>query len=601
MTPDGPGHDTAPGRDTAPGHDTAPGGAPGFEPTPPIRDLVFLGDGRRGALLDRGRVTWLCVPDWDSAPVLAGLLGGGGEFHLVPATGRGTWSGAYEPRSLIWASRWVTTHGELRTREALARPADDHRAVLLHRVAAPEGPQDVEIGLGAPALRDLRRDGAGVWTATVGPLRLRLTVTDPAPVVRPGPDGLRLVARPGPDRPLGVVLELSDRPLPTDPAPPDRLWRGTARAWADDAPDLSGSAAPREAGLAYAVLSGLTGPGGTVAAATLGLPEKSEARRNYDYRYVWVRDQAYAGLAAAVDRPLPLLDRAVGTVARLVLEHGDALAPAYRTDGSPVPPERTLDLPGYPGGSAVAGNWVNQQFQLDALGEALQLFAAAERLDHATDDARRAVRTAVEVIGRRWRAPDAGIWELQDRWWTHSRLSCVAGLRTVASGGPADRATRRAAAELADAVERETTRRCLAPGGWWRRSDTHPDVDASLVLPPVRGALPAGDPRTRATLERVRGTLVEDGYVYRFDHDHDRPLGAAEGAFLLCGLMVALAEQHQGDVPAAVRWFERTRAAAGSPGILAEEFDVGRRQLRGNLPQAFVHALLLETAQRLGA
>ncbi|MER6795230.1 glycoside hydrolase family 15 protein, partial [Amycolatopsis mediterranei] len=123
-------------------------------------------------------------------------------------------------------------------------------------------------------------------------------------------------------------------------------------------------------------------------------------------------------------------------------------------------------------------------------------------------------------------------------------------------------------------------------------------VDTALLLPPVRGALPADDPRTLATLEAVRTELTQDGYVYRFSPDH-RPLGDAEGAFLLCGFVMALAEWQQGHQVAAFRWFERNRAACGPPGLLAEEYDVRQRQLRGNLPQAFVHGLLLETAQRL--
>jgi GH15 family glucan-1,4-alpha-glucosidase len=99
--------------------------------------------------------------------------------------------------------------------------------------------------------------------------------------------------------------------------------------------------------------------------------------------------------------------------------------------------------------------------------------------------------------------------------------------------------------------------------------------------------------------------LIVDGYVYRFDHsdgrDEHAPQGAnsladAEGAFLLCGFVAALAEAQQGNMSAAFRLFERNRSASGTPGLLAEEFDVRQRQLRGNLPQAFVHALLLETA-----
>jgi GH15 family glucan-1,4-alpha-glucosidase len=93
--------------------------------------------------------------------------------------------------------------------------------------------------------------------------------------------------------------------------------------------------------------------------------------------------------------------------------------------------------------------------------------------------------------------------------------------------------------------------------------------------------------------------LTEDGYVYRFAPEDGQALGRTEGAFVLCGLTMSLAHWHQGDMVGAFRWFERNRAACGPPGIFTEEFDVRERQLRGNFPQAFVHAMFLECCQRL--
>jgi GH15 family glucan-1,4-alpha-glucosidase len=151
---------------------------------------------------------------------------------------------------------------------------------------------------------------------------------------------------------------------------------------------------------------------------------------------------------------------------------------------------------------------------------------------------------------------------------------------------------------LADTILAETSRTSLHPDGHWQRSPRHPGVDSALLLPPVRGALPAGDPRTIATLAAVHEQLDEQGYVYRFRHD-SRDLGEAEGAFLLSGFILALAQHPQGDHLGAARTFERNRAACGPPGLFSEEFDITQRQLRGNLPQAFVHALMLETAVRL--
>ena len=333
-----------------------------------------------------------------------------------------------------------------------------------------------------------------------------------------------------------------------------------------------------------------------VAAPTLGLPERAEAGRNYDYRYVWLRDQAYAGLAVAVNDPHPLLDDAIAFATQRLLEHGPDIAPAYTVDGDPLPSESDLSLPGYPGGKDVVGNWVNGQFQLDTIGELLSLFAAGLRHGHLDTDGYRALIIAVDTIEKKWTKPDAGIWELENNWWTQSRLACVAGLRTAATELPASDGRR--LASLADAIMAETSTRCLHPEGYWQRSPDNLTTDASLLLPPVRGALAATDPRTLATISQVSSQLTDDGYAYRFKPD-ERPLGEAEGAFVLCGFSMALAKWHQGDITEAFRWFERNRAACGTPGLFAEEYDVQQRQLRGNLPQGFVHAALLEASLRL--
>src|SRR5205823_3083747 len=150
----------------------------------------------------------------------------------------------------------------------------------------------------------------------------------------------------------------------------------------------------RDARHAYAVLRGLTSAaGGMVAAATTSLPERAAQGRNYDYRYVWIRDQCYAGVAVGADGPHPLLDNAVRFVAERLLEDSSQLRPAYTTTGQPVPDQRPLMLPGYPGGTDIIGNHVNTQFQLDTFGEALLLFATAARHDHLGSEHYPAIRT----------------------------------------------------------------------------------------------------------------------------------------------------------------------------------------------------------------
>ena len=585
----------SPGRTAADRHD-----AP-LVPPQALRDYAFLGDGYRGAIIGpRGDVSWLCAPTWDSPAVLSNLVGGQGCYLLSPAS-TFVWGGYYEPGSLIWRSRWTTHDGRIESREALAVPADPHALTLLRRVENLDGSTtrfDVCLDLRAEfGSRDstVHSEGDGVWSIETGDLHCRWSGAVGA---RRGRDGsLRVSVDLAAGESHDLVLEISDRAL-GESHDPGRLWLETETYWKQHVPDFGDSAAPRDSRHAYAVLRGLTAPGGgMVAAATLGLPERAEQGKNYDYRYVWLRDQAYAGLAVGVVEPLPLLDEAVAFTTARVLEHGDQLAPAYRLDGGLPPRERHLDLPGYPGGAVVAGNWVRGQFQLDAMGELLQLYALAGRHDHLGRDDERAIAQVVETVASRWTAPDAGVWELDDDWWIQSRLTCVAGLRTLARDVPGTDNTR--VLSLADAIMAETSERGLGPDGAWKRAPERTGVDASLLFATVRGALPADDPRSRATLKAVTDQLEQDGYLYRYAPDN-RPLGTAEGAFLMCGFAMSLAQLADGNRVEAFRWFERQRSASGPPGLLSEEFDVRQRQLRGNLPQGFVHALLLEASQVLG-
>ena len=575
----------------------------GAFPPQVLREYALLADGERGALVGpRGDIVWMCAPRWDSDALFSALLGGVSGYCVTP-TGRFVWGGFYEEASLIWRSRWITDTGIIECREALAFPGDAHRAVLLRRITAVDGDAQVKIALNPRAgydqepLTDVHRQD-GVWTAATGGLSLRWSGAPFCNFSVDSQQGLigDLIVAAG--RHHDLVLEISDQPLAAEPVDAHIAWAATQSGWQQEVPNLDHTLNGRDSRRSYAVLRGLTSAGGgMVAAATTSLPERAEAGRNYDYRYVWIRDQCYAGQAAAAAGGYPLLDDAVRFVTDRLLDHGPNLKPAYTITGGRVPDQRALQLPGYPGGHDQVGNWVNEQFQLDAFGESLLLLAAAARHDRLNTDNLKAATVAAKAIAARWQEPDAGIWEIDNQAWTHSRLICAAGLRAIAAVEHTGTATSEWLA-LADAIIADTAAHATHPTGRWQRSANDPKLDAALLLPPLRGAVPADDPRTLATLESYLAELTVDGYAYRFRHD-PRSLDQAEGSFTLCGFLTALALNQQGRHVDAGRWYERTRAACGPAELYSEEFDVGEHQLRGNLPQAFVHAMHLETSARL--
>jgi hypothetical protein len=569
-----------------------------------LRDYALLADGERGVVIGpHGDLVWMCFPRWHDSALFSALVGGGGSYALTPVE-RHVWGGYYEPGSLIWRSRWVTNSAVIECREALALPARTDRAIILRRIVACRGAARVRCTLrtmaefGSAVPLSVRREG-DVWAVAHKGVRVRWSGAAKARPVRgeAGALELEVLVPEGSHHDLVMAVDVIgvEESLPDA----DVAWAETEAGWARRVPQLSGSLAPRDARHGCAVMLGLTSrDGGMVAAATTSLPERALHATSYDYRFAWIRDQCYAGHAGLVAGVEELGQSAVTFVSQRLLADGPDLKPAYTVTGGSVPDQRRLGLPGYPGGSDIVGNWVNDQFQLDALGEALLLFGAAAERDRLDLEGWKALETAVSAIEQRWQGPDAGIWELEPRHWTHSRLTCVAGLRAAARVAPASSSTSSSWSTLADTILAATGRTAVRDDGAWKRAQDDERIDAALLLPTVRGAVATEDPRSIATLTAVEEELVEDGYLYRFRHDQ-RPLGDAEGAFLLCGFMMALRQHVGGHRVEAARWFERTRAACGPSGLFCEEYDVRQRQLRGNLPQAFVHALLVEAAVAL--
>ena len=450
---------------------------------------------------------WMCAPRWDSDAVFSSLIGGGGVYAVTPSESRVVWGGFYEDRSLIWRSRWVTTTAIIECRQALVFPGDSHTAVLLRRVVAIEGRARVGVlldpraGFGAHKMGYLTATH-GVWTARTAGVHLRWSGGAEAKPAAEGGLALHIEVEAGAYHDL--VLELRIEPVPATRS--KRRRRGRRPRLGGRPPSPTGRHPRRLRGRhSYAVLRGLTGAGGMVAAATMSLPERSDAGRNYDYRYVWIRDQCYTGQAIAADGPHRLLDDAVAFVAGRILTDGAELKPAYTVTGSPVPDEQSCRI-------LTATRAVRTR---SATGSTDSSNSTRWAKRSCSSPPRQATTTWTSSTGgrpsrgpghrMRWTDADAGIWELDNRHWAHSRLMCVAGLRAIAGAGAAG--LRPPLETLADAIMADVASDSLHPTGRWQRAPHDDRVDAALLLPHPR-CCPRDDPRSLATLEAVRTDLA---------------------------------------------------------------------------------------------
>ena len=366
------------------------------EPVPVLRDFAFIGDGERGALIGPdGEIVWMCAPRWHDDAVFSTLIGGSGRYFVTPL-GRYTSGGEYEDGTLIWHSRWVAGQAIIESCEAMALPSGPSCAVVLRQIravrdnAVARALLDVRGGFGKRSMRDVRRHDDGRWTARTGKLRLRWTGAADAVLDDHGRLTLLIEVAQGGSHDL--VLEISDQPLPP-PADPAHLWVSTRAGLDPPGTRASDRSRPPRCSAGYRDTPRIDqlrrwhgrrrhhGPARasrpSTAATTTATPGSATSATRVSPRP-----------AAGVD---DLLDAGVGFVQERVLTDGPRLRPAYRVDGGPVPDEHQLKLPGYPGGTDIVGNWVNDQFQLDALGEVLRLLTAAARADRLDTDGWRAI------------------------------------------------------------------------------------------------------------------------------------------------------------------------------------------------------------------
>jgi GH15 family glucan-1,4-alpha-glucosidase len=583
----------------------------------PIEDYGIIGDTHTAGLVGRdGSIDWLCLPRFDSQACFAKLLGddGNGYWRLAPAGPVRATRRRYRGDSLVLETEFDTDEGTVRVVDCM--PVRDQYPEVTRLVEGVRGRVQMRMDLVMrfdygrilPWVR--RIDGR--LTATAGPDALCLWT----PLHTRG-ENFTTVADFSVHEGQRVPFMFTSYPsheLPPRPSDAHYVVQETEQYWQEwsDACKYEGEWGD-VVGRSLLTLKALTyaPTGGIVAAATTSLPEQLGGIRNWDYRYCWLRDATLtldslmvAGYQEEAESWRDWLLRAVaGDPADLQIMYGPA-------------GERRLDeyevswLSGYEGASPVrVGNAAADQYQLDVYGEVMDaLYLARERDIDPVPAAWDLQLKLMEFLESGWREPDDGIWEMRGprRHFTHSKvMAWVAmdrAIRSVESfpkvEGPVEkwRALRQ---EIHDEV---CAKGWNADVGAFTQYYGGHELDASLLMMPLVGFLPATDQRMTGTIDAISHQLVVDGLVLRYKADsasHVDGLTGGEGAFLPCSFWLAenLALSGREDEGRAL--FERLLGLANDLGLLAEEYDTKARRLVGNFPQAFSHMSLVSAAQCL--
>jgi len=597
-----------------------PGGTdPGAAAWRDIYDYGAIGNLRTAALVSRfGSVDWACFPHFHSPSVFGRLLDRrrGGYASVTPVGWRET-TQRYLPGTNVLTSYFALPGGRqfeltdfMPVTPSFVTESD---ARIVRRLGVEGGPVDIRVEV-EPRF-DYGRGSAPAW-AREAPTRLvwtrgedRLTGTAPWPWRR---EGRAAVAEgtlaPGDE--AFVLLDWGDPPAPSDPAV---LLSATARFWRNwvrhpDAPLLRSTHVWRDwverSELLLKLLSSRE-TGAFVAAPTTSLPEWPGGPRNWDYRYAWVRDAAFAAQSLLLlGHVREARDYVRWIVGRLSGKGG--LATMYRVTGDPVDREEFLDhWEGYDASRPVrVGNAAGDQTQLDIYGEVLDAVEQLAPVDpEFVAQEWPALSKLVAAAADRWRRPDAGIWESRaaPAHYVHSKVMCWVAVDR--GSRIAERLGRRARAEAWRRVAATIHRTVLKEGyDEERRAFVQAFdrrwLDASALRIPMTGFLDFNDPRVTSTVRVIERELGKGPFVYRYRAA--RSLHGPEGAFLLCSFWLVECLARSGERERAVRIFRQLLQAAGPLRLFPEEFDPQRRRPLGNYPQAFTHIGVLRAALAIG-
>ena len=581
----------------------------------PIEDYALIGDCETAALVDRcGSIDWLCWPNFDSEACFAALLGtrNNGRWLIAPTDEIVHCSRRYRGDSLILETSIETSQGAFTLIDFM--PPRGVASDIVRLVRGERGrirlrmELIIRFGFGID-IPWVKRTEDGALLAICGPDMTVLRTK-----VKTCGENLTTVAdfavSAGETVPFVLTYGPSHLPLPAAIDPIQAL-QDTEAFWSEWSSRCTYLGFARDLVMRSLItLKALTfaPTGGIVAAPTTSLPEKLGGARNWDYRFCWLRDATFTWLALMNSGYTEEASAWHNWLQRAVAGFPANMQIMYGIMGQ----RRLLEwevpwLDGYEGSQPVRiGNAAHAQLQLDVYGELIDAFHQSRMAKIELDEGSWAMEcTVLAHLAEVWDQPDHGIWERrgEGRHYVSSKvLSWVAFDRAIKSAetfgldGPLE--TWR--------TLRDTIHRDVCDHGFDRAQNTFVEsygsqlLDASILLLPAVGFLPAQDPRVRGTLEAIERHMMRDGFVLRHDprevSDEKQPI---EGAFLACSLWFADAYVLAGEIDKAQALFDRVAGVANDLGLLAEEYDSGVGRQTGNFPQALTHIALINAAHNL--
>ncbi len=585
-----------------------------------IENYGLIGDLYGSALVSRdGSIDWLCMPRFDSDACMAALVGRDehGHWLLYPGARVRRTSRRYRPGTMILETDYECDGGAVRLIDFMPF-AGPQRHSVIRILEGLEGTVPVILNL-------VTRFGYGQNKPWITALNgdVELTAAPDAVVLRT-PAQLQfdekdvwatVPVKKGERVPFVLTWHPADEP-PPPPLDPRAALADTEKRWTEwskrsrysgDYQDAVNRSLITLKAMIYAP------SGGIVAAPTAALPEEIGGVRNWDYRFCWLRDATLTLDALMVGGYVEEATAWRTWFMRAVAGAPDEIQIMYGIRGERRLTEFELpELPGYEESRPVRiGNAASGQFQLDVYGEVVQALYEARRLGMPEESGvRTPARKLAQFIETSWQLPDDGLWEVRGgrRHFVHSKMMAWVAVdrfaRIVDEFTDPNDDSRQALPRLRSLAAR--IHRDVLEHGFNRKLNSftqaynRPALDASLLLMPALGFLPASDPRVQGTIEAIEKSLLRDGFVLRYQTDEAGDgLPGTEGAFLACSFWLVDAYAYSGRRREAEALFERLLALRNDLGLLSEEYEPRSGRLIGNFPQAFSHLALIHSASVL--